>query len=240
MLEIGSGWGSFAIRAVERTGCRVDTVTLSVEQKALAEARIRQAGLEHSIVVHLLDYRDLPARFKHTKFDRLVSIEMIESIGIEFLESYFAVVHQCLHPLSGIAVFQVITIPESRFDRYVKEVDFIRKWIFPGGILPSVTFMTNAIAKGSSQRLLIDSVQNIGPHYARTLREWERRFTDNFDRLVAPCLLHTYPELADNPHRIQIFKRKWIYYFEYCATGFQARVIGDHIFTLTREGNLTL
>ncbi|EFP78021.1 uncharacterized protein PGTG_03977 [Puccinia graminis f. sp. tritici CRL 75-36-700-3] len=239
VLEIGSGWGSFAIRAVERTGCQVDTITLSIEQKKLAEKRIRQAGLEQMITVHLVDYRDLPSRFK-VPFDRIVSIEMIESVGVEFLDTYFDVVQRCLHPKTGIAVFQVITIPESRFDRYVKEVDFIRKWIFPGGILPSVTFMTNAISKGSKNRLLIDSIQNIGPHYARTLREWESRFKLNFDQLVAPCLVKTYPELVDNPHRIQIFKRKWIYYFEYCSTGFESRVLGDHIFTLTREGNLTL
>ncbi|KAI7946689.1 hypothetical protein MJO29_011216 [Puccinia striiformis f. sp. tritici] len=239
VLEIGSGWGSFAIRAVERTGCRVDTVTLSIEQKKLAEKRIRQAGLEDRITVHLLDYRDLPNKFV-TPFDRIVSIEMIEAVGVEFLETYFQVVERCLKPKIGIAVFQVITIPESRFDSYVKEVDFIRKWIFPGGILPSVTFMTNAISKGTQNRLLIDSVQNIGPHYARTLREWESRFKRNFDELIAPCLVKTYPEMVENPHRIQIFKRKWIYYFEYSATGFESRVLGDHIFTLTREGNLTL
>ncbi|POW07859.1 hypothetical protein PSTT_07942 [Puccinia striiformis] len=179
VLEIGSGWGSFAIRAVERTGCRVDTVTLSIEQKKLAEKRIRQAGLEDRITVHLLDYRDLPNKFV-TPFDRIVSIEMIEAVVVE----------RCLKPKIGIAVFQVITIPESRFDSYVKEVDFIRKWIFPGGILPSVTFMTNAISKGTQNRLLIESIQNIGPRRLRAyLREWESRFKRNFDELIAPCLV---------------------------------------------------
>ncbi|PLW39995.1 hypothetical protein PCANC_11531 [Puccinia coronata f. sp. avenae] len=240
VLEIGSGWGSLAIRAVERTGCTVDTITLSVEQKRLAEKRISAAGLKDKIIVHLMDYRDIPRSFERP-FDRVVSVEMLESVGIQFLIPFFNTLHRSLHPLHGIAVFQVITIPESRFDRYVKEVDFIRKWIFPGGVLPSVTALTNAITQGSENgQLVIDSVQNIGPHYARTLREWERRFIRNFDQIIAPCLLTTYPELDRNPHRVEIFKRKWIYYFEYCAAGFDARVLGDHIFTLTREGNLTL
>lgn len=239
VLEIGSGWGSFAIRVVQSKDCQVDTITLSVEQKKLAEKRIQKLGLEEKIRVHLLDYRNLPTRFEGA-FDRIVSIEMIESVGVEFLDTYFEVIDRCLKPKIGIAVFQVITIPESRFERYVREVDFIRKWIFPGGILPSVTFMTNAISKGSRNRLTIDSIQNIGPHYARTLREWESRFKLNFDAIVAPCLVRTYPELVQKPKGIEIFKRKWIYYFNYCSAGFQSRVLGDHIFTVTREGNPTL
>ncbi|KNZ52216.1 hypothetical protein VP01_3647g5 [Puccinia sorghi] len=170
VLEIGTGWGSFAIRAVSRTGCSVETVTLSQEQKRLAEARITAAGLSDKIRVHLLDYRHLPTHFKGTTFHRIVSIEMIEAVGIEFLNTFFHVIHQCLHPSIGIAVFQVITIPEARFQRYLKinrflsrQVDFIRKWIFPGGVLPTVTLITSGITEGSRGQLLIDSVQNIGP-----------------------------------------------------------------------------
>lgn len=239
VLEIGSGWGSFSIRAAQLKGCQIDSITLSIEQKKLAEKLIETAGLEKLIKIHLMDYRKLPPDW-HGKFDRIVSIEMLESVGIEFMNTYFGVLDRFLKPKTGIAVFQVITIPESRFDRYLKEVDFIRKWIFPGGILPTVTVLTNAISKGSNNRLIIDSLQNIGPHYARTLREWETRFQKNFDTIVSPCLTKAYPELIEKPLAIGIFKRKWIYYFKYCASGFESRVLGDHIFTLTREGNLSI
>ncbi|EGG01939.1 uncharacterized protein MELLADRAFT_38847 [Melampsora larici-populina 98AG31] len=239
VLEIGSGWGSFAIRAVQKTGCQVDSITLSVEQQTHAERRIRDLGLEKSIRIHLLDYRNLPPSFTG-KFDRVVSIEMIEAVGLEYLETYFGVVERSLKPGRGIGVFQVITIPEARFERYRKEVDFIRKWIFPGGILPTVTFMADAISKGSEKRLIIDSIENIGPHYARTLREWQRRFETNFETLIMPSLISSYPDLKVHPEQIEVFRRKWLYYFSYCAAGFALRVLGDHIFTLTREGNLSL
>jgi cyclopropane-fatty-acyl-phospholipid synthase len=126
VLEIGSGWGSFAIRAVQKTGCRVTTLTLSIEQKVLAEERIRASGLQDKISVVLCDYR------KHVpekSYDKIVSIEMIEAVGKEFLETYFAKVDECLKKDGGIAVFQVITMPETRYQRYCNEVDFIRKWV---------------------------------------------------------------------------------------------------------------
>lgn len=131
VLEIGSGWGSFAIEAVKTTGCTVDTLTLSIEQKMLAEARISAAGLSSSIQVHLLDYRSVPASF-HNAFDRVVSIEMIEAVGREFLPTYFGVLDKCLRKDRGLAVIQVITMPEARFESYGKSVDFIQKHIFPG------------------------------------------------------------------------------------------------------------
>lgn len=114
VLEIGSGWGSFAIRAVQRTGCQVDSITLSIEQKSHAEKRIGQLGLQDRIRIHLLDYRKLPKRFVGA-FDRVVSIEMIEAVGLEYLETYFSVVERSLKPGRGIGVFQVITIPEGWF-----------------------------------------------------------------------------------------------------------------------------
>jgi cyclopropane-fatty-acyl-phospholipid synthase len=126
VLEIGSGWGSFAIRAVQRTGCKITTLTLSIEQKVLAEERVRAAGLQDRISVVLCDYRKhVPER----PYDKIVSIEMIEAVGKEFLETYFAKVNECLKKDGGIAVFQVITMPETRYERYCKEVDFIRKWV---------------------------------------------------------------------------------------------------------------
>jgi cyclopropane-fatty-acyl-phospholipid synthase len=138
VLEIGTGWGSFALEAVRSSGCTVDSLTLSVEQKALAEQRIEQAGLSDKIKVHLMDYRDMPSKWTDY-FDRVVSIEMLEAVGIEFLSTYFESVHKVLKREGGVVVIQCITIPEERFESYVNSVDFIKKWIFPGGVLPSVT-----------------------------------------------------------------------------------------------------
>ncbi|OCF41406.1 hypothetical protein I317_04797 [Kwoniella heveanensis CBS 569] len=232
VLEIGSGWGSLAIEAVKMTKCTVDTITLSAQQKALAEKRIKRAGLAGRIRVHLVDYRKLPESWKGS-FDRVVSIEMLEAVGKEFIPGYFGVLNEMLNE-SGVACIQVITIPESRFERYQRDVDFIQKWIFPGGFLPTVTYVVDAATKGSSNKLVLDSVSNIGPHYARTLREWRYRFVDNFDEMIIPALLSEHPGMNDQD--VQVFKRKWIYYFAYCEIGFAERVLGDHIFTWVREG----
>ncbi|KAK4698916.1 cyclopropane-fatty-acyl-phospholipid synthase, partial [Phenoliferia sp. Uapishka_3] len=238
VLEIGSGWGSLAIEAVRSTGCTVDTLTLSVEQKLLAEARIEAAGLSDSIKVHLLDYRSLPESFTHA-FDRVISIEMIEAVGKEFLPTYFATLDKALKLNRGIAVVQVITMPEGRFESYGKSVDFIQKHIFPGGFLPSVTYLIDSILTGTKGALLVEQVENIGPHYARTLREWRRRFEATFESDIVPALRETYPELTGRKG-IEVFRRKWIFYFDYCASGFATRALGDHILTITREGNLSL
>ncbi|WVR05790.1 hypothetical protein IAU60_002815 [Kwoniella sp. DSM 27419] len=232
VLEIGSGWGSLAIEAVKMTNCTVDTITLSAQQKVLAEERIKKAGLAGRIRVHLVDYRKLPETWKGA-FDRVVSIEMLEAVGKEFISGYFGVLNEMLKQ-DGVACIQVITIPEGRFEKYQQQVDFIQKWIFPGGFLPTVTYVVDAATQGAKGRLVVDSISNIGPHYARTLREWRYRFVDNFERLVVPALLVEHPEMSDED--IQVFKRKWIYYFAYCEVGFAERVLGDHIFTFVREG----
>ncbi|EPQ29570.1 uncharacterized protein PFL1_02789 [Pseudozyma flocculosa PF-1] len=244
VLEIGTGWGSFAMEAVRSTGCKVDSVTLSVEQKALAEARIAEAGLTGSITVHLMDYRDFPPEWTN-RFDRVCSIEMLEAVGIEFLETYFSCVDRVLKRDGGVAVFQCITMPEGRFESYVRSVDFIKKWIFPGGILPSVTSLVDGATAGSKNQLVLDTVVNIGPHYSRTLREWRRRFEAHFDNVIRPALLRDHEEIRNLPEvakdkEIEVFRRKWIYYFVYCEVGFTNRVIGDHILAFTREGNVTL
>ncbi|KAJ9113889.1 hypothetical protein QFC19_000083 [Naganishia cerealis] len=203
VLEIGSGWGSFAIEAVRTTGCTVDTLTLSSQQKSLAEERIMRAGLQDKITVHLLDFRNIPKEWYHT-FDRLVSIEMLEAVGKEYIKPYFEMIDNVLND-RGVACFQVITIPEARFATYANTEDFIRKWIFPGGFLPSVSFTTEMIEKGSQGRLVIDSICNIGPHYARTLREWRIRFLKNFERDIVPALKDEHPEMT--AHDIQTSTR---------------------------------
>ncbi|SPO22884.1 related to cyclopropane-fatty-acyl-phospholipid synthase [Ustilago trichophora] len=244
VLEIGTGWGSFAMEVVRMTGCTVDSVTLSVEQKALAEQRIAAAGMEGKIKVHLMDYRDFPASWTGS-FDRVCSIEMLEAVGIEFIPTYFSCVDRVLKRQGGVAVFQCITMPENRAEAYYKGVDFIKKWIFPGGVLPSVTSLVNGATDGSNGNLILDTLVSIGPHYSRTLREWKHRFEANFDKVIRPALLRDHDEISRLPEiqkqkEVDIFRRKWIYYFVYCEVGFTHRVINDHILAFTRENNTTL
>ncbi|KAJ6621848.1 CFS1-like protein [Mycena sp. CBHHK59/15] len=239
VLEIGSGWGSMAMLIAQTVeGTTIDTLTLSVQQQTLARNRIAAAGLTDRITVHLMDYRDMPAHWEGA-FDRIVSIEMIEAVGSEFLVDYWKTVDWALKRVGGVGCVQVITIPEARFDRYIREIDFIRKWVFPGGFLPTLTLLLQSLQEGSSGRLIVDSVSNIGPHYARTLREWRRRFLDQFDSVIVPALKREYPDVMNGPRgteEIEVFKRKWIYYYCYCEVGFTSRTLGDHIITFTREG----
>ncbi|MCO5546932.1 hypothetical protein L7F22_000371 [Adiantum nelumboides] len=214
VLEIGTGWGSLAIEAVRSSGCRVDSLTLSVEQKALAETRIAAAGLSDRIKVHLMDYRDMPASWTD-RFDRVISIEMLEAVGIEFLSTYFGSIDRVLNKDGGVLVFQCITMPEERFQTYIDTVDFIKRWIFPGGVLPSVTSLIQAVERGAKRGLVLDTVHSIGPHYARTLREWRRRFEASFDTIIKPALLRDHAEIrrlkADEQDReCEVFRRKWI------------------------------
>lgn len=148
VLEIGNGWGSLAIRAVQKTGCRVTSLTLSREQKELADKRIAAAGLTNHIEVLLCDYRALPTP-KEEYYDKIVSIEMLEAVGREFLATYFVCVDKLLRPEGGIAVFQCTTMPETRYEGYTQGEDFIQKYIFPGGHLPTVTQLVESITKGA-------------------------------------------------------------------------------------------
>lgn len=248
VLEIGTGWGSFAILAVEKTGCRVTSLTLSEEQKRLAETRIREAGFQDHIKVRLCDYRSLPTTMK---YDKIVSIEMLEAVGAEYLETYFRAIDALLKPDAGIAVFQCITMPESRYEAYSASDDFIRRYIFPGGHLPTVTQLLTAVRSGSSSklhppRLIPESVENIGPHYAKTLRLWRQSFMQNFSSRIRPALLAEHDGSEDGGARksgkgmseedVELFRRKWEYYFAYCEAGFATKTLGDVILTVGREG----
>lgn len=232
VLEIGTGWGSFAMEAVKKTGCKVTSLTLSVEQKTLAEKRIAQAGLADSITVLLCDYRALKTPKK--KFDKVVSIEMLEAVGKEYLDTYFEVIHRVLKADGGIAVFQCITMPETRSDSYAKGNDFIRKYIFPGGYLPSHTQLVNSINRGSAGQLVLESVDNIGGNYTRTLRIWCEEFLKKFDTRIAPALKKQHPNMRNDD--VEVFRRKWVYYFTYCEAGFKSKVLNDIIFSVGREG----
>jgi cyclopropane-fatty-acyl-phospholipid synthase len=245
VLEIGTGWGSFAILAVERTGCRVTSLTLSSEQKTLAEQRIKAAGFESRIQVLLCDYRSLPVpKNEEDKYDKIVSIEMLEAVGAEYLSTYFQCVDDLLKTDGGIGVFQCITIPESRYEGYRRSDDFIRRYIFPGGHLPTTTQLLESIRSGSSglhpPRLIPESVSNVGPHYARTLRLWSERFLANFDEMIKPALLAKHDNSSMSDEDVQVFRRKWIYYFSYCEAGFATKTLGDAIITVGREGTLQM
>ncbi|KAJ3917464.1 CFS1-like protein [Lentinula edodes] len=242
VLEIGSGWGSLSMLIAKTIpNTTVDTLTLSVEQQSLALSRIKAEGLAERVQVHLMDYRHMPEGWKG-KFDRVVSVEMIEAVGKEFLEGFWAKVEWAMKEQESVGVVQVITIPEARFERYIKEIDFIRKWqVFPGGFLPTLTFLLQTLTSGSRGTLTVDSISNIGPHYARTLREWRKRFVQRFEEVVVPALQREYFEVMgvakgkEGRKEIEVFKRKWICDC-YCEVGFTTRTLGDHIITFTREG----
>ncbi|KAE9371221.1 cyclopropane-fatty-acyl-phospholipid synthase [Stipitochalara longipes BDJ] len=231
VLEIGTGWGSFAIEAVRKTGCRVTSLTLSIEQKALAEKRIAAAGFADRIEVLLMDYRALPT--PKVLYDKVISIEMLEAVGREYLETYFGCIHRLLKK-DGIAVFQCITMPEGRYEAYAKGEDFIRKYIFPGGHLPSISQLVENISKGSEGTLVVEKIENIGGHYAKTLRLWREAFMKNFDSRIRPALMMEHKDMGEK--EIEVFRRKWEYYFVYCEAGFSTKTLGDAIITVGREG----
>ncbi|KAI1322920.1 cyclopropane-fatty-acyl-phospholipid synthase [Xylariaceae sp. FL0255] len=235
VLEIGTGWGSFAIEAVRKTGCHVTSLTLSKEQKALAEQRIADAGFSDRTKVMLMDYRNLPAT---EPFDKIVSIEMLEAVGEEFLSVYFACINRLLKQDGGIAMFQCITMPEGRHEAYSKSEDFINKHIFPGGYLPSITQLLNHITKESNGTLIVERVENIGGHYAKTLRLWKEKFMQNFESQIRPALKIEHPHMTEE--EIAVFQRKWEYYFTYCEAGFVTKTLGDVIITVGREGAMEL
>jgi cyclopropane-fatty-acyl-phospholipid synthase len=213
VMEIGTGWGGFALHAAGRYGCHVTTTTISEEQYALASQRVRQAGLEDRITLLKQDYRDLSGQY-----DRVVSIEMIEAIGHQYLETYFAKIASLLTP-EGEALVQAITIEDHRYLQARDSVDFIKRHIFPGSFIPSVSAMTSAIGRASDLRLF--NLEDIGPSYALTLRDWRQRFMARLDQVRA---------LGYDAR----FIRMWEFYLAYCEAGFRERSIGDVHLWLTR------
>lgn len=214
VLEIGCGWGGFAIEAVRHTGCRVTGITLSEKQKMYVEERVKEEGLQNQIDVQLIDYRDMTG-----SFDRIVSIEMLEAVGHEYFGTFFRACDSLLKP-GGRMALQVITIPDERYDAYRKSTDWIQKHIFPGGMLPSMRALQAAMNKYSS--LQIEHQEDIGLHYAETLKRWRQAFMMHRDEF----LQHGYDEQ---------FLRKWEYYFCYCEAGFSIRYIHDLHLLLTRS-----
>ncbi|KAB1219321.1 Cyclopropane-fatty-acyl-phospholipid synthase [Morella rubra] len=218
LLEIGCGWGSLAIEVVKRTGCKYTGITLSEEQLKFAEKKVKEAGLQDRIKFLLCDYRQLP---RTQKYDRIISCEMLEAVGHEFMEEFFSCCESVLGE-DGLFVLQFISIPDERYDEYRQSSDFIKEYIFPGGCLPSLSRVTSAMAVAS--RLCVEDLENIGIHYYRTLRYWRKKFLEKQSKILS---------LGFD----EKFIRTWEYYFDYCAAGFQTRTLGNYQVVFSRPGN---
>lgn len=215
LLEIGSGWGALAIHAAAHYGCRVTTTTISSEQHALATERVEAAGLADRVTVLHQDYRDLRGRF-----DKLVSIEMIEAVGWRNFDRYFACCSRLLAP-NGLMLLQSITADERAYELEKVSTTYMNTFIFPGGCLPSVEVMARCVRRCTDLRWL--DLEDIGPHYVPTLRHWRRRFVAAEERL----------EALGYDRR---FRRQWELYLAYCEAGFAERRIGDVQVVLAKPG----
>ncbi len=215
LVEIGTGWGGMAIHAATHYGCRVTTTTISQEQYDYASQRVEALGLSDRITLLLKDYRALEG-----KFDKLVSIEMIEAVGHDFYDSYF----QCCNRLlkaDGKMVIQAITIPDRRYERARRSVDYIKRYIFPGGCLPSLEVIAQHIARDTDLQMV--HLRDITLDYAVTLAEWRRRFMDRLEEVRAMGF-------------DERFIRMWEFYLCYCEGGFRERIIGTAQIAFAKPG----
>jgi cyclopropane-fatty-acyl-phospholipid synthase len=206
IIEIGGGWGGFSIHAAKHYGCRVTTTTISDEQYDLAEKRVAASGMPHRIRLLRKDYRHLNGRF-----DKLVSIEMIEAVGHQYLDTFFQICSRLLKA-NGMMLLQAITIVDQVFDAHKRSADFIKRYIFPGSCIPSIHAIMSSIARKTDLKLF--HLEDITPHYVRTLAEWRKRFFDHIDDVREMGFSET-------------FIRMWEYYLCYCEAGFAERYLGD-------------
>jgi cyclopropane-fatty-acyl-phospholipid synthase len=204
VIEIGTGWGGFAIHAAKHYGCKVTTTTISDRQHELALERVREAGLQDQITILKSDYRLLEGTY-----DKLVSIEMIEAVGLDFIETYFEKCSSLLKP-NGEMLIQAITIQDEYYEHAKNNVDFIQRYIFPGSGIPSLNSMTTALKEKTD--LHVVHLEDFGPHYARTLREWSNRLRDQYSNLI---------RLGYSDELYRMFQ----FYFSYCEGGFAERAI---------------
>jgi cyclopropane-fatty-acyl-phospholipid synthase len=204
VIEIGSGWGGFAIHAAAVYGCRVTTTTISKEQYHLATERVAAAGLQDLVTVLGKDYRDLEGTY-----DKLVSIEMVEAVGHQFLQTYFETCARLLKP-DGLGAIQAITVQDQWYDPKQRQVDFIKRYIFPGSFIPAMSALSSASA---ATDLRLVHLEDITPHYAETLRRWRGNFFDNWSHIQALGFDES-------------FRRLWEFYFCYCEGGFAEAILG--------------
>ncbi|RSM90543.1 class I SAM-dependent methyltransferase [Kibdelosporangium aridum] len=214
LLEIGTGWGALAIRAAQR-GARVTTLTISGEQKDLAERRIAEAGLSRQVEVQLRDYRNAQG-----SYDAVVSVEMIEAVGEEYWPTYFQTIDRVLRP-GGRVGLQAITMPHDRMLATRRSHTWIHKYIFPGGQLLSVPAIQDNVDNAG---LRVVMQRQLGPHYARTLHEWRARFLAGWDKVAAAGF---------DP----VFRRMWDFYLAYCEAGFRARYLDAWQLGLVKPGH---
>ncbi|SCA56554.1 Cyclopropane-fatty-acyl-phospholipid synthase [Candidatus Terasakiella magnetica] len=213
VLEIGCGWGGFSQIAAEEYDCQIEGLTLSSEQLAFAQSRYKKSGIDHLASASLTDYRDAEGQY-----DKIVSIEMFEAVGYENWDTYFSAVKKLLKP-SGVAVLQIILIEDERFESYRKNVDFIQRYIFPGGLLPSVEALEKTLDKNGLS--LIDT-HLFGASYAKTCEIWQKNFQHAWDD-IKPLGFDTR------------FKRMWEYYLSYCEAGFKAGTIDVGLFKIVND-----
>ena len=213
VVEIGTGWGGLAIHAASKYGCHVTTTTISREQHDYAKEKIERAGLSDRITLLLEDYRELKGRY-----DKAISIEMIEAVGANYLDTYLAKCSSLLAP-HGAMLLQAITIQDQFYEQARKSVDYIQRFIFPGSFIPSVEAISRSLTRATD--LKIFNLEDIGPHYARTLREWRRNFFDHLPKVRALG----YPDS---------FVRLWEFYLCYCEGGYAERQLGDVQLLLTK------
>ena len=206
VLEIGTGWGGFALHAASQYGCRITTTTISRQQHDFAQERFRQAGLSDRITLLFEDYRNLTGLF-----DKLVSIEMIEAVGHHYYDTYFKVCNDRLKP-DGLAAIQAITMADYDFPEHTRTVDFIQRYIFPGSCIPSIAALCASVARVTDMRLC--HLEDIAPHYATTLRLWREHFFANIEAVRQLGYSET-------------FIRMWEYYLCYCEAGFAEHYLGD-------------
>jgi cyclopropane-fatty-acyl-phospholipid synthase len=215
VLEIGCGWGAFALLLAREYGAHVTAITVSDRQFALARARVAAAGLEDRVEVRLCDYRDVTGTF-----DRIVSVEMLEAVGRDYWPSFFETCHRVLAPGGRVAV-QTIAIASHRFDEYARHCDWIQKYIFPGGLLPSLLELTKAAARRTP--FGVHALEDIGLHYARTLAAWRARFFARLDEVRA---------LGFDDR----FTRMWDFYLSSCEAAFATRTLSTYQLVLARDG----
>ena len=213
LLEIGTGWGGFALHAAQTRGCRITTTTISREQFEYARRLIQRAGLADRVDVRLEDYRHLQGQF-----DKAVSIEMFEAVGLAYYDTYFGAVDRLLKP-GGRFLLQTITMNERRFPEYIRQSDWIQKYIFPGAELASVSQILASV--GRCTTLNLHHLEDIGLHYAHTLRAWRAAFRGHLEEVRAQGFDET-------------FIRMWDYYLAYCEGAFTERFIGDAQLLLTK------
>ncbi|KAK4405923.1 Protoporphyrinogen oxidase 2 [Sesamum angolense] len=219
ILEIGCGWGSSALEVVKRTGCKYTGITPSEKQLQYAELKVKEAGLQDQIELLLCDYRQLP---KSYKYDRIISCEMIEAVGHEYIEEFFRCCESALAE-NGLLVLQFIAVADEKYDEFGLSPGFIREHIFCGGCVPSLSHVISCMAAAS--RLSVVHLEEIGCHYFHTLRRWRENFLKNQSKILA---------LGFD----EKFIRSWEYYFDYCAAGFNYCILGDYQIVFSRAGDV--